>query len=150
MENPIWLKHSCMPGRVRHMVEKASLIVTGRGLLKKGKRCGAPEQQGVGVWRRAFPYPCTSLTQCSCESFDLPGMGASAWTIMAPGWKVVCHSQWFYTECFYSRFGVDDQVNGWMPDETVDLSSGTIFYKDFGSINGRIVLTLMECSQYEK
>ena len=76
------------------MVEKASLMLTGRGLLKKGKRCDAPEEQGVGVWRLAFQsYPCASLTQCSCESFDLPGMGASAWTIMAPGWKVVCHSQ---------------------------------------------------------
>jgi hypothetical protein len=36
------------------MVEKASLILTGRGLLKKGKRCDAPEEQGVGVWRLAF------------------------------------------------------------------------------------------------
>ena len=36
------------------MVEKASLILTGRGLLKKGKRCDAPEEQAVGVWRLAF------------------------------------------------------------------------------------------------
>ena len=132
------------------MVEKASLTLTGGGLTRKGTCCDAPEEQRVGVWGPAFQ----SISVTLFPSVLVNHLTSQGW-VLQPGQlrqlagKQRVISQRLCTEQFYCRFGVGDQVNGCMPDETVGLCSGTIFITLLDPLMEELY-TLMEGSQYER
>lgn len=62
-----------------------------RWSYKEGNVLWCSVGAGGGSLGTSIPvYLCNSLHQCSCESFDLPRVGASAWTITAASWKAAC------------------------------------------------------------
>lgn len=68
------------------MVEKASLTLTGGGLIRKGTCCDAPEEQGVEVWGLAFP----SISATLFTSVLVNRLTSQGW-VLQPGhlWHLV-------------------------------------------------------------